>query len=789
VGRVTVHLGDGTGVFEEAAYATFHGEDSNQELGNAVAACDVNGDGLDDLIASDNQNDDATDTSRAGSIKVWLQQVGGGFPLFPIVRPGVRLDGSWTPVDNGRLGETGLVAGDVDHDGLCDVAASIDGRSWSSDESGPGFVLVWGGDANDGVTADPIRVLHPDGGDTGVRFGRYLAIGDADGVTGPAGLPDDLFVGARGYDGDAGTTNTAGGAFLYLGGGAAPLESTLVDADWSMQGSGGNDLVGEGLAIAANGDLLVAARGENEVYRVPGGSAFTPGAFTVDSPPAGLVLTPTPPTGMDASLFGLTVASFGDGVFATSRYDEVAADGSTLAIDARGLHGVKADGTTTTWTIGAPSGMEYGRSPVLYDVDGDGTDDVVLGGPEAPNPLYGGNAGRVRARTASGWTTVGDEGPTWGTNDRRGRLLSVGNVDGAGSPDLLELAWTDSRPDDPGLDAVCGANGRNSAGHLAVHVDGADAASLFWWPPENNARPESVASGLDADGDGFEDVFVGLSNDTVAMVYGQAAPPSGQTAELCREAIFSAAGGDFGFAVAAVGDLDGDGCDEVAVGAPNEDLVATDAGVVRILWGWSAFGACARSAPEATVLAMDSVRSRLGTSLAGGVDVTNDGVPDLAVGGTTRDVGSDRIGDALLIPGDFLAGLASHPVTGGVFPDGPVEAIGPPLQPNIGSVQPSSDFGSSIALIRGSGGGRWVAVGMPEASQASQSRSGAVAVYAVSNGALESAPSWWISGESLSNDSGFGEALATFGDQLVIGVPGSHAEGNVHVGGACVAPF
>jgi len=804
-GDVTLYRGDGTGRFEHEPFARFTGNASNDRLGNGVGICDVDGDGLNDVLMSSQTAEPASSTTRAGAVVLYRQLATGGFEMTPVLRYGVRLDGSdWVPVNDGRLGEVGFVTGDFDHDGLCDVAAAVDGRDWAADEAGSGFVLVWSGDAARGLTEEPTQVLHAGPGDTGVRYGRYLAVGQVDGVSSPSGMPDDLLIGAEGIEPDDGSFINSGAAFLYPGAPSAGFaERQPADADWSLYGIGNYDSVGEGVGISTDGDLLVAVRGEWRILRIPGGIDYLPGQYDLDTLPAdALSLKPAESEGEEFRNFGYAPAEFGDGIMGYSRYDRQLPDGSWQAVDAPGLHGVLADGTTTTWLLGEPSGQLYGRGITKVDTDGNGSPDLVVGGPEAANGLYGGVSGEVHAWTGA-WTQLGDIGPTWGTSDRRGWVLSRTDFDGDGASDLVIGARTDSRPDDPGLDSQCpGGLARSSTGHLEITLQRggplAQSPDFLWWPPVNSARPDVLVGGFDADGDGYEDLLAGLSNDTASVVYGAPAQAAGQIHELCREQNFSVAetSSDFGISVAAIGDLDGDGCDELAIGAPREDLVdstnISDQGSFRVLWGYSTVGGqCSRTVAEFSTFASAIRSARVGISLAGGVDLTGDGVPDLVVGSTDRAISGDRVGGAWLISGAYLAGFSSssRPAVAGVVPAIVDDAFPVVAVPGLVSAHPSADFGRSVALLRGSGGENWVGVGIPDASQLIQVRTGGVALYPVIGGVLQTEPGWWIAGESFRDDSDFGQHLSVFGDEIIIGTPGSSALGRLHVGGAYVAPL
>jgi hypothetical protein len=91
----------------------------------------------------------------------------------------------------------------------------------------------------------------------------------------------------------------------------------------------------------------------------------------------------------------------------------------------------------------------------------------------------------------------------------------------------------------------------------------------------------------------------------------------------------------FGSAVAGIGDVNGDGITDLAVGAPNDDDGSDDAGAVWILFmrmdgrvaGWQKISKTAGGF-EGRLRSAD----RFGSALAGIGDVDRDGIPDIAVG-------------------------------------------------------------------------------------------------------------------------------------------------------------
>jgi hypothetical protein len=100
-------------------------------------------------------------------------------------------------------------------------------------------------------------------------------------------------------------------------------------------------------------------------------------------------------------------------------------------------------------------------------------------------------------------------------------------------------------------------------------------------------------------------------------------PLAAQASRVLYTATGDASGDNLGYAIAACGDVDGDGCDDLVVGAPWDDDLGADAGTARIL---------GRGGRVLLTLRGANAGEHFGTAVAGVGDVDRDGWPDVLVG-------------------------------------------------------------------------------------------------------------------------------------------------------------
>ena len=176
----------------------------------------------------------------------------------------------------------------------------------------------------------------------------------------------------------------------------------------------------------------------------------------------------------------------------------------------------------------------------------------------------------------------------------------------------------------------------------------------------------AVAAAGDVNGDGRGDVILGApftrnnardNSGSTYVVFGQAVPTNVDLVNLGAAGfrIDGAEGFDqAGSAVAGVGDINGDGRAEVAVGAPGTDNgVIPNAGAVYVIFGSSAPAKVdLRSLGAAGFRVIgDEDGAQLGGAVAAAGDVNGDGRPDIVMGAPGRNANGNNSGAAYVIYG------------------------------------------------------------------------------------------------------------------------------------------
>ena len=447
---------------------------------------------------------------------------------------------------------------------------------------------------------------------------------------------------------------------------------------------------------------------------------------------------------------------------------------------------------------------DAGPTPGDQDINGDGFDDLVVGAPGKDigarngaggvTALYGGAESiRPNANGSEFRSQANLKGASAQGGDAAGSSIAYGDIDGDGLTDIVIGA--------PGERV----NGNNNSG--AIHivcgrtagVEGrssmtlSQTGSVAGVPQANDSWGEAVAIG-DFDGDGYDDIAVGAPGETlsgatsagaVTILYGT---PAGTTSE--NSAVFNqasgggsrSAGNRFGASLA-TGDFDGDGRDDLAVGAPGTSVSGVgNAGAVTVFYG-TATGLSANGADrfdQTNAPGDNGAGDGFGTTLASG-DFNDDNRADLAIGSPSEDIGSTSNAGGVAVLYGASGGLSTS---------------GAELFTQGGGISGASETGDQLGAALEAGdfdgdGNDDLAIGSP----GENTSRGRVVILEGNFAGLDFAQAFSAAGPVAGkpqNGDRFGAALRSGdydndgNDDLAIGVPGENAGGRADTGAVVV---
>ena len=302
----------------------------------------------------------------------------------------------------------------------------------------------------------------------------------------------------------------------------------------------------------------------------------------------------------------------------------------------------------------------------LGDVNGDGFDDVLVGAADGPLGFDDPGKAYLIWGQASGWaqdvslTTLSDSFAGENHEDSAGwSLAGPGDVNGDGLADLLISApFNDETATDAGqVYLILG-----SAGGYGADTDLGSADASYHGEASDDRLGNAIAAAGDVDGDGLDDLLLGAAtNDEAASNAGQAYLVFGrETGWTMDQGLFDAdasfvgvgVNDEVGYSVAGVGDVDGDGFDDLLLGAKYADVLDTNAGAAYLVLGSDNGWAMDVSVLDADASFAGMIADdRAGHCVAAAGDVDGDGFDDMLVASPTSDESGTDAGQIYVIMG------------------------------------------------------------------------------------------------------------------------------------------
>ncbi len=466
-------------------------------------------------------------------------------------------------------------AGDVNNDGYADLIIGAPVADGTAADSGAAYV-VFGGASG---LPDVLDLGALDGSDgfrlSGFAKGDYagFSVGSAGDINGDGYA--DVVVGAMGADDNGASSGAAYVVFGKAGGFAPEIDLSKLDGTngFKISGAAAGDLAGGAVHAAGDlngdgiGDVIIGATGfqRGAAFVVFGkstgfGSELDLGALDGNN---GVALPKSPAKFSGHEDVGAAWSVSGDGDFNGDGIDDVVigapyeygygktSGGAYIVLGHVG--GFAASqymdanlGSAAIRITGAAHGDLAGYSVAFAgDINGDGFDDIIIGSPTSyqrfDNVPVDGNA----------WVV-------FGTGEK------VHNID---------------------LSTLNGTNGFKIPGSV-----------------EGDETGYSVSGAGDVNGDGYADLLIGVPQaggdkaGATYVLFGHAGG-FGASFDLSNPSLAKGfwvkgdyAGDGAGFSVSAAGDINGDGFDDLLVGAPNADSNGVNSGAVEVIFGSDLLG-------------------------------------------------------------------------------------------------------------------------------------------------------------------------------------------------------
>ena len=315
------------------------------------------------------------------------------------------------------------------------------------------------------------------------------------------------------------------------------------------------------------------------------------------------------------------------------------------------------------------------------DVNGDGIDDLFIGAPSAgPNGSASG-ASYVVFGKAAGFAATFDLSTLNGSNgfqingeaagDRNGSsIAAAGDVNGDGFGDII-VGASAAAPNGNESGASYVIFGKSSGLSGNLELSGLDGTNGFQLSGAlGSLSGFSVSTAGDINNDGFDDIIVGAtrvfsngdSKGASYIVFGKASgfatnidlfTLDGTTGfEITGETEYDSSG----YSVSGIGDVNGDGFDDVVIGSPGADSNGDLSGTSYVVFGKASgfaatFSLAGLNGTQGFKIKGETADDGCGTSVSAAGDVNGDGYADLIVGAHRAGANGNESGASYVVFG------------------------------------------------------------------------------------------------------------------------------------------